>query len=42
MTESVVTASPDVTVQEVAALMRDRNVGSVVVCEGRGTVALRR
>jgi CBS domain-containing protein len=31
MTESVVTAEPASTVQEVAALMRERNVGSVVL-----------
>jgi CBS domain-containing protein len=31
MTESVVTADPATTVQEVAALMRERNVGSVVL-----------
>ena len=34
MTESVVTAPPDATISEVAGLMRDRNVGSVVICEG--------
>jgi len=34
MTESVVTASPDGTVREVAALMRERNVGSVVLVDG--------
>jgi CBS domain-containing protein len=31
MTESVVTAAPDATVREVAELMRERNVGSVVL-----------
>src|SRR5919199_2364430 len=31
MTESVVTAAPDRTVREVAELMRERNVGSVVL-----------
>jgi CBS domain-containing protein len=31
MTESVVTAEPATSVQEVAALMRERNVGSVVL-----------
>jgi len=31
MTESVVTADPATSVQEVAALMRERNVGSVVL-----------
>ena len=36
MTQSVVTASPDSAVQEVAALMRDRNVGSVVLIDDSG------
>jgi CBS domain-containing protein len=36
MTQSVVTASPDSAVQEVAALMRDRNVGSVVLVDDAG------
>jgi CBS domain-containing protein len=36
MTQSVVTASPDSAVQDVAALMRDRNVGSVVLVDGSG------
>jgi CBS domain-containing protein len=40
MTESVVTANPDATLAEVAGLMRDRNVGSVVICEGGRPVAL--
>jgi CBS domain-containing protein len=31
MTESVVTAEPDRTVREIAELMRERNVGSVVL-----------
>jgi CBS domain-containing protein len=31
MTESVVTASPQASVREIAALMRERNVGSVVL-----------
>jgi CBS domain-containing protein len=31
MTESVVTASPQVSVREIATLMRERNVGSVVL-----------
>jgi CBS domain-containing protein len=36
MTESVVTAEPQRSVREIAALMRDRNVGSVVlVADGR-------
>jgi CBS domain-containing protein len=33
MTESVVTAAPDATVREIAELMRERNVGSVVLVE---------
>jgi CBS domain-containing protein len=36
MTEAVVTAPPNATVRQVAALMRDRNVGSVVVIDGSG------
>jgi CBS domain-containing protein len=36
MTKSVVTAPRDATIGSVAELMRDRNVGSVVICdEGR-------
>jgi CBS domain-containing protein len=34
MTESVVTAAPQRTVREVAELMRERNVGSVVIVSG--------
>jgi CBS domain-containing protein len=34
MTESVVTAEPATSVREVAELMRERNVGSVVLCDG--------
>jgi CBS domain-containing protein len=34
MTESVVTAAPERTVREIAELMRERNVGSVVIVEG--------
>jgi len=34
MTEQVVTAGPGATVREVAELMRERNVGSVVLIEG--------
>jgi CBS domain-containing protein len=34
MTESVVTAVPSANVREVAELMRERNVGSVVLVEG--------
>jgi CBS domain-containing protein len=33
MTESVVTAAPERTVREIAELMRERNVGSVVLVE---------
>jgi CBS domain-containing protein len=33
MTESVVTATPDTSVREVAETMRERNVGSVVLVE---------
>jgi len=34
MTQAVVTAEASDTLERVAELMRDRNVGSVVVCEG--------
>jgi CBS domain-containing protein len=34
MTEDVVTAGRDDSLRDVGELMRDRNVGSVVVCEG--------
>jgi CBS domain-containing protein len=40
MTRSVVTAPPDATIAQVAGLMRDRNVGSVVICESGHPVAL--
>ena len=33
MTESVVTADCSASLREVGELMRDRNVGSVVICE---------
>ena len=36
MTESVVTAAPDCPVGTVAELMRERNVGSVVLVDGDG------
>lgn len=36
MTASVVTASPEEPVQDLAALMRDRNVGSVVLIDDSG------
>jgi CBS domain-containing protein len=36
MTSSVVTASPEATVQEIATLMRDLNVGSVVLVDNPG------
>jgi CBS domain-containing protein len=38
MTESVVTADPRSLVRDVARLMRERNVGSVVLVEGRRPV----
>ena len=38
MTESVVTAAPDATVREIAELMRERNVGSVVLVSDGGPV----
>jgi CBS domain-containing protein len=38
MTESVVTATPDTSVREVAEIMRERNVGSVVLVEDRRPV----
>ena len=34
MTETVVTAPPDRTVREIAEMMRERNVGSVVLIDG--------
>jgi CBS domain-containing protein len=40
MTEQVVSASADATLAEVAGLMRDRNVGSVVVLEHDRPIAL--
>jgi CBS domain-containing protein len=36
MTQSVVTAAPDTPAQEIAAVMRDRNVGSVVLVDRSG------
>jgi CBS domain-containing protein len=36
MTESVVTAPPECPVRQVAELMRERNVGSVVLVDGGG------
>jgi CBS domain-containing protein len=39
MTQGVVTAGPDAGLGAVAALMRDRNVGSVVVCDTEGRPA---
>jgi CBS domain-containing protein len=36
MTESVVTAQPEASAQELAALMRDHNVGSVVLLDDAG------
>jgi CBS domain-containing protein len=38
MTESVVTAAPERTVREIAELMRERNVGSVVLLESERPV----
>jgi CBS domain-containing protein len=40
MTESVVTAGPATSVQEVAALMRERNVGSVVLVRDGAAVGM--
>ena len=40
MTQGVVTADTDDTLRRVGELMRDRNVGSVVVCEGRRPVGV--
>src|SRR5687768_5023431 len=37
MTESVVTAPPDCPVTTIAELMRERNVGSVVLVDGDGS-----
>jgi CBS domain-containing protein len=39
MTSGVVTAGPDADVLEVAGLMRDHNVGSVVLCDREGAPA---
>ena len=39
MTESVVTARPSATVRQVAELMRERNVGSVVLLDDDGDLA---
>ena len=39
MTESVVTAAPSASVREIAEMMRERNVGSVVLVEGEQPVA---
>lgn len=38
MTESVVTAQPSATVRQVAELMRERNVGSVVLVDDDGAL----
>ena len=40
MTESVVTADCSATLREVGELMRDRNVGSVVICDAGYPAAL--
>ena len=39
MTPGVVTAGPDADLLEVARLMRDHSVGSVVICDQRGSPA---
>jgi len=39
MTESVVTASADAPVREIAEIMRERNVGSVVLVDDDGAPA---
>ena len=39
MTESVVTAQPSASVRQVAELMRERNVGSVVLLDEQGELA---
>jgi CBS domain-containing protein len=39
MTRGVVTAGPDADLHSVAALMRDHNVGSVIVCDSDGRPA---
>jgi len=38
MTEAVVTARPDASVRDIAVLMRERNVGSVVLVDGDAPV----
>jgi CBS domain-containing protein len=38
MTEGVVSAAPTATVRQVAELMRERNVGSVVLVDEEGTI----
>ncbi|MDQ3933817.1 MAG: CBS domain-containing protein [Actinomycetota bacterium] len=40
MTHQVVTAPPDATLADVGGLMRDRNVGSVVIADGGRPVAM--
>jgi CBS domain-containing protein len=40
MTEQVVTAQRDASIADVSELMRDRNVGSVVICDGDRPTAL--
>ena len=40
MTQPAVTADAEDSLREVGALMRDRNVGSVIICEGGRPVAL--
>ena len=40
MTDRVVSADCEATLGDVATLMRDRNVGSVVVCDGNRPIAM--
>jgi CBS domain-containing protein len=40
MTQGVVTADSGDSLQHVGELMRDRNVGSVVICEGGGPIGV--
>ena len=40
MTDKVVSADADASLGEVASLMRDQNVGSVVICDGERPVAM--
>jgi CBS domain-containing protein len=40
MTEDVVSADCEASLAEIATLMRDRNVGSIVVCDGGRPIAM--